>query len=531
MHARFPTIPGFRVLRPLAEGGMGIVYLGHEEGRKELCAIKVVLPELVQDESGEFVQRYQREVSLLSRLRHPGLVVLEGSGATGEGSLFLVTRFVGGIALSRLIRERRRPLSAEAWLALADQLLEALSEAHAVTDEQGRPLDLVHRDIKPGNVMVDWEGKATLLDFGLARANEAGTRLTRASAILGTPRFMTPEQISAPAQVSQRTDVYAVAMTLLHAAAGRFEGDDLPNGDSRASVGAMYRRLTRPTWPLMSQVSLLPPSLDEPIARALSRNPKDRPRSAKELLTALQVAANAEGLRADAGALGGTVARAFPAARAEQAGWTALPRTETSSVTLSLEHEAAETVLAARRDDSHRARGYTWLGVILTLGIALVGLAAFGSADEAAILGEGPPLVVASARPTSKEVEAVELPRPAQERVEPPGPAESKVPSASASVRPTRRRRARAPSPETRPRGEQPAGVAVEEEPSLDKVSVRSEPFWKRFDERRETLSGGEVFSMLQKYAQSQRREECSERALLSSRRADFSDYVERCRR
>jgi len=342
-----PEIANYRVLRQLGSGGMGAVYLARRDGFSRLCAVKVMRAEL--ELQPQNVRRFWREVRVLMMQDHPGIVRLVDAGRTLSGHLFLATELVAGRDLFQVI-QRARALPVPLWLCLADQLLTALAAAHEL-DVDGRRVGLVHRDIKPENVMIAWEGRVVVLDFGLAQARgEAGrTRITRPGQVMGTPKYMAPEQIVEPESVGPRTDQYAAALVLYHAAIGRTTGRDLPNGEDGAPVADLWTRLIEPNWPPLSRLAPgVPEALDEVFARAMALEPSDRFGTVDRFRRALLEASGVEA--AGPAELGAHVQRAFPEEALDPdlsgSDLTAAPLEPTSLASGAL-HEG--TALASRR--------------------------------------------------------------------------------------------------------------------------------------------------------------------------------------
>jgi len=306
---RFPEVPGYRVLEQIGAGGMGAVYLAQRAGASRPCALKVMRHALGRHEPN--VRRFWREVRVLMLHRHPGVVDLVDAGRTTDGRLYLETRLVGGRDLFAII-QRSRALSLELWLTVAEQLLSALASVHSLTGPEGQPLGLVHRDLKPENVMVDGSGRVVILDFGLARASTPdATRITRPGQVMGTPKYMAPEQIVAPEAVGPRTDQYAAAVVLYHAAVGRTVGADLPNGDDRCPIPELWAQLMEPAWrPLSELAPQIPGKVDRVFQRAMAVEPGERFGSVARFRDELFRVAGRDAAPLEA--LGRHVARLFP---------------------------------------------------------------------------------------------------------------------------------------------------------------------------------------------------------------------------
>ncbi|MCS7152765.1 MAG: serine/threonine protein kinase, partial [Bacteroidia bacterium] len=184
----------YEVVRPLGEGGMGVVYLAIQKPIDRKVAIKSIAPYLARDPS--IRERFAAEAAVLARLNHPNIVTLYDY-IEGENALYLVMEYVEGQSLSELLRGG--PLPIELVRKYFSQVLEAFSYAH----EQG----VVHRDIKPANIMVTAEGRVKILDFGVARLLQTDHSLTRTGMRLGTLMYMSPEQIRGEKNIDHRSDI------------------------------------------------------------------------------------------------------------------------------------------------------------------------------------------------------------------------------------------------------------------------------------------------------------------------------------
>ncbi|MBI5868835.1 MAG: serine/threonine protein kinase, partial [candidate division Zixibacteria bacterium] len=175
------TVCHYEVLRKLGDGGMGEVYLARDSRLDREVALKLLPARLTHDRSAR--ARLLREAKAASRLSHPNILTVFEVGEDDDGDAFIATAFIDGVPLKDLIE--RRDLSISRSLSIAIEIAEGLSVAH----EAG----VVHRDIKPQNVIIDRAGHATIIDFGLAQIFDA-SRLTRSGALVGTMAYMSPEQ-------------------------------------------------------------------------------------------------------------------------------------------------------------------------------------------------------------------------------------------------------------------------------------------------------------------------------------------------
>ena len=200
-------VAGYRLISLLGEGATGAVYLAEAEATGERVALKVLDPELARDE--RFRRRLLTESRIAASLDHPNVVPILDFGET-DAALYLAMRYVEGSDLRALLAAEG-PLDAERALRLLDQVASALDEAH----EHG----LVHRDVKPANILVDHEGHAYLGDFGLAKHATSASSLTRDQAFVGTIAYVSPEQIRGD-ELDGRADVYSLGCVLYECLAG-----------------------------------------------------------------------------------------------------------------------------------------------------------------------------------------------------------------------------------------------------------------------------------------------------------------------
>jgi serine/threonine-protein kinase len=246
------------VERELGRGGMATVYLARDTKHNRSVAIKVLRPELA-DLLGR--ERFLREIEIAARLQHPNIVPLYDSGADG-GLLYYVMRFVEGESLrDRLDREKQ--LSVDDALQIAREVADALAFAHS--------LGFVHRDIKPGNILLS-DGHALVADFGIARAIAAagGSDLTERGIAVGTPAYMSPEQGSGQDSVDSRSDVYSLACVLFEMLAGD------PPFSGRTAQALIARHQQEPPPPLSVVRPTVPPAIQAAIETALAKVPADR---------------------------------------------------------------------------------------------------------------------------------------------------------------------------------------------------------------------------------------------------------------
>jgi len=257
------TISHYRILERLGGGGMGVVYKGWDLKLERYAAVKFLSPH--RSSSDDFKRRFAREARTASRLEHPNICTVFETDETEDGRLFIAMAFCEGESLKRKIE--RGPLPLPQALAVAAQVASGLAAAH----DKG----VVHRDIKPGNVMVADDGRVKIVDFGIARHADE-TRLTRTGDVMGTTAYISPEQFLS-AETDHRTDLWSLGVVLYEMLTGRLPWID---GDEREVIDAIVKRPPRLVSSLRTGV---PQELERVVARALAKRPADRYQRAGEL--------------------------------------------------------------------------------------------------------------------------------------------------------------------------------------------------------------------------------------------------------
>ncbi len=250
----------------LGKGGMGAVYLGYDVELDRQVAIKLLADNLSDD--AELVQRFEREARMMARLDHPNLVPVYAVGRHGKVP-FIVMKKLEGQTLGDLM-ERRGRFEFDQAMAIARQICAGLQFVH--------DRDVVHRDIKPANIFVAPDGHVTLLDLGVAR--EASSSMTRSGVMVGTPLYMSPEQVLAK-KVDRRADLYALGVVLYE----MLTGQPLFHADSDFSIMRAHVDQA-PVNPL--QFVQLPQQVVDALLKALAKNPDQRFQSVREFLEALE---------------------------------------------------------------------------------------------------------------------------------------------------------------------------------------------------------------------------------------------------
>ncbi|CAN5299350.1 hypothetical protein BH09MYX1_BH09MYX1_55930 [soil metagenome] len=281
----------YEVITHLASGGMANVYLGRAIGAAgfaRLVAIKCLHPHIAADQ--QFVTMFLDEARLAARIRHPNVVPTLDLEQSAEG-LYLVMEYVEGDSLLGLLRstvKANRPIPAGVAIRIMLDALAGLHAAHELTDDHGHPLQLVHRDVSPHNIMVGTDGITRLTDFGIARAEERVSH-TRDGQLKGKLSYMAPEQTTSD-PVDRRVDIFTAGIVLWECLASK----RLFRGSTDAEV---LRNLVDHPIPRLREVSPgYPQALDDVVARALRRPVDERFDTAAEFAEALEEAAEPLGI-------------------------------------------------------------------------------------------------------------------------------------------------------------------------------------------------------------------------------------------
>ncbi len=251
------NVGGYRVESLIGRGGMGVVYLAEHVALGRRVALKVVAPELVRDEA--FRDRFLREARLAASLEHPNIIPVYDAGDAG-GVLYLAMRYVDGENLGDVIK-REGALSVERTVDVLSKVAGALDEAH----RNG----LVHRDVKPDNVLLGASGSVFLTDFGLVRRLDAKTRLTRTGYMMGTLSYMAPE-IFKNQEIDGRTDVYSLACVLFECLTGS------PPYDREEQPAVITAHLLDAPPSVTEFRPGIPPGIDAVVSRGMAKEKEDR---------------------------------------------------------------------------------------------------------------------------------------------------------------------------------------------------------------------------------------------------------------
>jgi eukaryotic-like serine/threonine-protein kinase len=251
----------------LGQGGMGAVYRGRDPELDRPVAVKVML-----DATPDFVARFRREAQAIARLVHPNIIQVYDFGVDDRSCPYFVMELVDGQALDRIIRDRGRLPPLEA-IRLIRQAAEGLTAAHRA--------GIVHRDIKPSNLIVDGKGHVKLVDFGIARVTtNAGTALTGAAALMGTPGYMAPEQAQGK-PVDHRADIYALGLTLYELLSGQ------PPYTAADPISLVVKNMQEPLPDLRVRGFGLPDELVVLVEQMGAKDPGERLQSCEAVVAAL----------------------------------------------------------------------------------------------------------------------------------------------------------------------------------------------------------------------------------------------------
>ena len=261
----------YEIIRPIGQGGMGTVYLARERALERFVAIKVLRPDLAVAERHR--ERFRREARIAARLTHPGILGLHSFGEIDNLWYFVMTYVRGETLGERIRREGHLP-----W-----------ADAHRIFLEMADALDcahrngVIHRDIKPANILLDSEtGKAMLADFGISKMPGAADSLTATGTIVGTPDYMSPEQVTGASDVDQRSDIYSLGAVAYVMLTGRepFRAE--------TAAATLYRRLVEDATPIELLMPSTPADLAAVVRKSMSRDRAERWVDAKALKEALE---------------------------------------------------------------------------------------------------------------------------------------------------------------------------------------------------------------------------------------------------
>ena len=259
------------VTEKLGEGAMGNVYLARQGQTGQRIAIKVLNAEAASHE--ETVQRFLREARVISMMTHPNIVRVFIFGETPSGVSYMAMEFVDGLPLERVVRGK--PLETKRAIDITRQILSAVGEAH--------DLGIMHRDLKPENVLLTtFRGRqdyVKILDFGIAKVQNANQQLTQMGIVYGTPAYMSPEQAQA-LEIDQRADIYSLGCMLYEMVTGQIPFD------ARSNLKILEMQAFQEPQP-PSELATVSSRLEYIILRAMAKNAENRFQTAQEMLDAL----------------------------------------------------------------------------------------------------------------------------------------------------------------------------------------------------------------------------------------------------
>ncbi|MFC1959620.1 protein kinase [Chloroflexota bacterium] len=273
------VIGAYEVVSLIGQGGMATVYKAYHAKLDRFVAIKMMLQALQQEEN--FLARFTREARIIARLDHPNIVPIYDF-SDYDSNPYLVMKYVEGETLDQVLKRSTLPL------AEILRIMTAIAEALAYAHSQG----VLHRDVKPSNIIIDQNGLPYLTDFGLARLAKRGESTLSQGTMIGTPHYISPEQALGQSELDLRTDVYSMGVVLYELVVGRvpFAGD--------TPFSIVHDHIYSPL-PAPSQINAeIPPAVEAVLVRALAKEPAARYQSATELMVAFREAVAAENLSA-----------------------------------------------------------------------------------------------------------------------------------------------------------------------------------------------------------------------------------------
>ncbi len=257
--AEFPVIPGYRIKKRLGQGGMANVYLGVQENLSRMVAIKVLIPGMFENRRTS--KRFRKEARTLSRLTHPNIVTIHDVGLVNN-SYYIVMEYLQE-SLKEKVKKRRKIPSEEAFHLLL-QIADAIFYAHGK--------GIIHRDIKPDNILFRKDGTPVVLDFGIAKAMDSKTKLTKTGISIGTPQYMSPEQCNAQ-KLDGRSDIYSLGVVMYEMLTGK-----VPYM-AKDTLGVVMKHLRDPVPELPGDLNKYQLIID----KMMAKDKKNRVRSREEL--------------------------------------------------------------------------------------------------------------------------------------------------------------------------------------------------------------------------------------------------------
>lgn len=394
----------YRIDSLLGEGGMSAVYKAVDTRLDRTVAVKLIHPHL--SDSEQFLKRFKREGTAIAKLRHRNIIGVLDFGQY-DGNAFIILAYVDGGSVQEKLKQLKaddEQMDSVMAVTLAAEIGDALEYAH----NRG----LIHRDIKPANILLDKNGQAILTDFGLVKV-AGGTRFTMTGAVMGTARYMSPEQIKS-VTVDSRSDIYSLGVSLYEMVSGSppYEGD--------TAVTTMMKHLSDPIPDLYATNPETPPQLARIINRAMAKEPADRYQTAGEMVAALRQVRAA--LIAGKTAVSPPLPHLKPAPR---------PIAETMIVppAATIAQQPPIAPAAAQAQPSKKSGGKRWLWLLLLLFLLIGG----GSAAAFFFLGDGDGGRETAALPTNTPIPATNTAVP----IETATATSTAIPTATHTAEPT----------------------------------------------------------------------------------------------
>jgi serine/threonine protein kinase len=343
----------YRVLKVLGTGAMGVVFQAEDPHLKRLVALKVMRPSLAA--SAEFHRRFLREARLAAAIDHEHIVTVYQAGED-RGVPFLAMKLLQGQTLEDRLKRAGGRLPLPEALRIGREIAEGLAAAHAH--------GLVHRDVKPANVWLEaGRGRVKIVDFGLARGAGPDAQFTQAGAVIGTPAYMAPEQAGS-ADVDSRCDLFSLGAVLYRAATG-----ELPFG-GRDTLSVLHALATKTPTPPHRLNPDLPRAFSGLVMRLLSKDPADRPQTAREVVEEIEALERGGG----AGAEDESPPEAAPAVKAATAEEDAPSPAPATAAGVKRKRPKTERPPAPRKK-KRRAAERDWGRIVLTASLVLLGVA------------------------------------------------------------------------------------------------------------------------------------------------------------
>jgi serine/threonine protein kinase len=275
----------YEIVEEIGRGAMGVVYRARDPVIDRTVALKAINA-TGSGETESFHLRFRQEAQAAGRLSHPGIVTIYDVGEQDDSRApYIVMEYVAGRTLWATVNEADPPLPLDARLDLVQQVAEALDCAH----REG----IVHRDIKPTNILVTPEGRAKIADFGVAKLHVSQSQMTVAGGVLGTPSFMSPEQVEGK-PADGRSDLFSLGVILYWILTGRMPFD----GESPGEI--LFKIVSKEPTPPSAIYPSIPREFDRVLARALAKNPDDRFQSGLDLRVEIEALRQGQAERAEA---------------------------------------------------------------------------------------------------------------------------------------------------------------------------------------------------------------------------------------